>query len=92
MNIKPLGNRVLVKPKLEEEVTEHGIVLPDTIEQEKKAEGEVIAMGNGDKLKGLGVVVGDTVIFEKWGGEDVEVNGEDHKILNYDKLLAVIQK
>lgn len=92
MKVTPLGNNVLVKPKLEEEVTEHGIVLPDTVEQEKKAEGEIIAVGNGEKVSKLGLKVGATVIFEKWGGEEIEINGEDHKILNYDKILAIIEK
>jgi len=92
MNIKPLGDRVLVKPKLEEEVTESGIVLPDTVEKEKKAEGEVAAIGNGEKVAKLGLNIGDAVIFEKWGGEEVEVGGTDHKILDHDKILAIIKK
>ena len=50
MNIKPLGDRLLVKPIKEEEVTASGIVLPDTVDKEKKAEGEIIALGNGEKL------------------------------------------
>lgn len=91
MNIKPLGDRVLIKPKLEEEVTKSGIVLPDTIEKEKKAEGEVVAIGNGEKVGKLGLNIGDAVIFEKWGGEEVEVGGIDHKILDHDKILAIIQ-
>lgn len=90
MNIKPLGDRVLVKPKLEEEVTEHGIVLPDTVEKEKKAEGEIIAIGSGEKVAKLGLKIGDKVIFEKWGGEEVEIEGVDHKILDHEKILAII--
>lgn len=92
MTIKPLGDRILVKPKLEEEVTEHGIVLPDTVEKEKKTEGEVISVGNGEKVAKLGIKPGDMVIFEKWGGEEVEIEGEDHKILDHDKVLAIIEK
>ncbi|MDD4995281.1 MAG: co-chaperone GroES [Patescibacteria group bacterium] len=90
MTIKPLGDRVLVKPNLEEEVTEHGIVLPDTVEKEKKAEGEVIAIGAGEKVAKLGLKPGDIVIFEKWGGEEVEINKVHHKILDHEKILAII--
>lgn len=89
--IKPLGNRVLVKPLKEEEVTSFGIVLPETVDREKKMEGEVIACGNGDDLAKLGVKVGMIVLFEKWGGEEVKIEGEDYKILPHDKILAVVE-
>lgn len=92
MNIKPLGDRVLVEPKIEEEVTEHGIVLPDTVEKEKKAEGKIIAIGNGEKIAKLGLNEGDSVIFEKWGGEEVEVDGKEYKILDHEKILAIVNK
>jgi len=92
MNIKPLGDRVLVEPKLEEEVTEHGIVLPDTVEKEKKAEGKIISVGNGEKIAKLGLKEGDNIIFEKWGGEEVEVEGKEYKILDHEKILAIVNK
>jgi len=92
MDIKPLGDRVLVEPKIEEEVTEHGIVLPDTVEKEKKAEGKIVAIGNGEKIAKLGLKEGDAVIFEKWGGEEVEVDGNEYKILDHEKILAVVNK
>ena len=94
MDIKPLGDRVLVKPNTEEEVTASGIVLPDTVDKEKKAEGVVIALGNGKKLEELGLKVGDKVLFEKWGGEEIKrgKGGDEveYKILPHDKVLAVI--
>ena len=92
MTIKPLGDRVLVKPKIEQEVTEHGIVLPDTVEKEKKAEGEVVAVGGGEKIAKFGLKPGDTVIFEKWGGEEVEIDKVHYKILDHEKVLAIIEK
>ncbi len=90
MNIKPIGDRVLVKPCKEEEVTASGIVLPDTVDKEKKAEGEIVALGNGEDLAKLGLVVGMKVLFKKWGGEEVTSDGEDYKILNHDDVVAVI--
>jgi len=95
MNIRPIGDRVLVLPKKEEEVTASGIVLPDTVDKEKKAEGEVIALGNGEKLAKLGLKVGDVVLFEKWGGEDVKqgkgVDEVEYKILDHEKILAIVE-
>jgi chaperonin GroES len=91
MNIKPLGDRLLVKPIKEEEVTASGIVLPDTVDKEKKAEGEIIALGNGEKLLKLNLSVGQKVLFKKWGGEEIKSEGEDYKILNHDDVMAVIE-
>ncbi len=72
MQIKPLGDRVLVRPKKEEEITASGIVLPDTVDKEKKAEGEIVAVGNGDTVAKLGLKVGSKVLFKKWGGEEIK--------------------
>ncbi len=91
MSIRPLGDRVLVKPLKEEEVTKSGIVLPDTVDKEKKAEGEIVALGNGEKLTKLNLSVGMKVLFKKWGGEEVKVNNEDHKILDHEDVVAVIE-
>lgn len=96
MNIKPLGDHILVKPKKAEEVTASGIVLPDTVEKEKKAEGEVIAVGQGKLLDNgsrarMEVSVGDTVLYKKWGGDEVEIAGEEHKIISADDVLAIVQ-
>ena len=89
MKIKPLGDRVLVKPVKEEEVTKSGIVLPDTVDKEKKAEGEILAIGTGEKVKALGLKPGDTVIYGKYGGDEVEINGEECKILTHEDVLGV---
>ncbi len=91
MSIRPLGDRVLVKPLKEEEVTKSGIVLPDTVDKEKKAEGEIVALANGEKLAKLNLTVGMKVLFKKWGGEEVKVDGVDHKILDHEDVVAVIE-
>ena len=96
MNIRPLGGRVLVKPVKEEEVTKSGIVLPDTVDKEKKMEGEVLAVGPGKLLDSgerakMEVKVGDKVLFEKWGGEEVKVGKEEYKILEGEKILAIVE-
>lgn len=97
MTIKPLSDHILVKPKQAEEVTASGIVLPDTVDKEKKAEGEVIAIGPGKLLKdgnrgAMEVSVGDVILYKKWGGDDVEIEGVEHKIISADDVLAVVQK
>ena len=97
MNIKPLGDRILVKPVKAEEVTASGIVLPDTIDKEKKAEGEVVAVGPGKLLDNgtrsqMEVSVGDIVLYKKWGGDEVELDNEDHKIISSEDVLAVVIK
>ncbi|MFA6547626.1 MAG: co-chaperone GroES [Candidatus Magasanikbacteria bacterium] len=85
MNIKPLGDRVLVKPAKEEEVTASGILLPSTVDKDKKAEGEIVAVGNGEAIARLNLKVGDRVLFKKWGGEEVKIGSgsseETFKIL-----------
>ncbi|MEK9180695.1 MAG: co-chaperone GroES [Patescibacteria group bacterium] len=101
MNIKPLGNRILVKQSTQEEVTESGIFLPDTAEKEKKAQGKIVAVGSGEAISKLGLKVGDTVVFGKYAGEEIEAgrgaNKEEYKILyvgsQEDKsdVLAVIE-
>lgn len=91
MSIRPLGDRVLVKPLKEEEITKSGIVLPDTVDKEKKAEGEIVALGAGEKLAKLNLTVGMKVLFKKWGGEEVKVDGADHKILDHEDIVAVIE-
>ena len=97
MTIKPLGDHILVKPQKAEEVTASGIVLPDTVDKEKKAEGEVIAVGPGKMLDNgsraqMEVAVGDVVLYKKWVGDEVEIGGEEHKIISVDDVLAVVQK
>ena len=95
MNLRPLEDRVIVKPAKAEEVTKSGIVLPDTA-QEKPQRGTVVAVGPG-KMKDDGtraavdVKVDDVVIYSKYGGTDVKIEGEDYKILRADDIYAVVE-
>lgn len=95
MKVKPLGDRILVKQLEEEKITASGIVLPDTVEAKKKIEAEVISIGDGEKATKLNLKIGDRVIIEKWGGEEVEIEegGKkvEYKVLDHDKILAKIE-
>lgn len=91
MNLKPLGDRVVVKAVVQEEVTASGIVLPDTAEKEKKEEGEIIAIGNGEKVKKLNLKVGSRIIFGKYAGDEVEFEDTEYKVLKEEDVLAVIE-
>ena len=95
-NLKPLEDRIVVKPGEEEEKTVSGIVIPDTA-KEKPQEGSVVAaVGPGRFEEGarvpLDVAVGDTVIYSKYGGTEVKVAGEEYLILSARDVLAVIAK
>jgi chaperonin GroES len=94
--LKPLGDRIIAKATSAEEITAGGIVLPDTA-KEKPQEGEVIAVGPGKlldsgKLIPMDVKVGDTIIYGKYGGTEVKVEGEEYIILRQDDVLAVLDK
>lgn len=91
MKLKPLSNRVIVKPITEKETTKSGIILPETVDKEKKAEGEVVAIGAGEKVLKLGLKIGDKVIFGKYAGEEVKVDEAEYKILSEEDVLAVIE-
>jgi len=96
MKIRPLNDRILVKRVEQEEKTAGGIIIPDSA-KEKPAEGEVVAVGNG-KLADNGeriameVKVGDTVLFSKYGGTDVKIDGEDYLIMREDDVLGIVEK
>ncbi|MBU1202500.1 co-chaperone GroES [Patescibacteria group bacterium] len=91
MNLKPLGDRVIVKALPKEETTKSGIILPDTANRESRMEGEIIAVGNGEKIVKLNVKVGQKVVFSEYGGSEIKIDGQEYKILNHDDLLAVIE-
>ena len=91
MNLKPLGDRVVVKPMPKEETTKSGIILPETVNKDSRQEGEIIALGNGEKLKKLNLQVGQKVVFSEYGGSEIKIDDQDYKILNHDDLLAVIE-
>lgn len=95
MGYKPLGDRILVKPKESEEKTASGIVLPDTA-KEKPQEGEVIAAGPGakddeGKRIAMEVKVGDKVLYSKYSGTEVKINGKEHLIIKESDILAIIE-
>lgn len=96
--IIPLGDKVLVKPVSEEEgkKTKSGIIIPETIDKEKPEQGKVIAIGQGrmndeGKLLPMKVKVGDTVLFSKYGPDEVKIDGEEYFILSEGSILAVIK-
>lgn len=89
MNIKPLADRVLVKPVAAEEKTALGIIIPDTA-KEKPLKGEVLAIGNGTKDEEMVVKVGDTVLYGKYAGTELELDGEKYLIMRQSDILAVI--
>lgn len=80
MQVKPIGNRILVRPVKEEEVTKSGIVIAATADKEKKAQGTIVAVGNGDEIAKLGLAVGNTVVFGKYSGDEVEVDEDGTKV------------
>lgn len=94
-NLRPLGDKMLVRPLQIEEVTKSGIVLPDTA-KEKPQEGEVLAVGSGrledGKRVALEVKRGDRIIFTKYGGDEIKVNGEELKIISESDVLAIVEK
>ena len=95
--LKPLGDRVILKVVEKEEVTKGGILLPDTASKEKPQEGKVIEVGSGKVLDNgqkvaLEVKKGDKVIFSKYAGSEVKVDGEEYLILSERDILAIITK
>lgn len=79
MKVKPLGNRILVQQLAMEEVTKSGIVLPGSMEKEKKAQGKIVSLGSGEEVSKLGLKVGDIVVFSNYAGTEVEVDEEGKK-------------
>jgi chaperonin GroES len=94
MKLKPLGDRLLVRPVEEEETTASGIVLPDTA-KEKPQKGKVLAVGDGKMEDGkripLDVAEGDEVLYSKYGGTDITVDGEDLLVLRESDVLAKVE-
>lgn len=96
MNLKPLGDRVVVKPAEAEEQTKSGLFIPDTA-KEKPQKGTVMAVGegrfdeDGEKRIPLDVKAGDVVIYRKYGGTEIKIEGEDYMILEERDILAIVQ-
>jgi chaperonin GroES len=96
MKVRPLQDRVLVRRVAEEEKTKGGIIIPDSA-KEKPAEGEIFAVGNGKtddsgKLRPLQVKKGDRVLFGKYSGNEIKIDGVDYLILREEDILGVLEK
>jgi chaperonin GroES len=96
MKIRPLQDRLIVKRVPEETKTKGGLFIPDTA-KEKPVEGKIIAVGNGKVLEDgsirpLDVKVGATVLFAKYGGTEIQIDGEEHLIIREEDVLAVLDK
>ena len=96
MKVRPLQDRILVRRLQEEEKTKGGIIIPDSA-KEKPIEGEVIAVGSGKvveggKLQPLDVKKGDRILFGKYSGTEIKVDGVEHLILREDEVLGIIEK
>ena len=95
MNLKPLGDRLIVLPLEEEQLTSAGIVLPDTA-LERPQRGTVVAAGPGERSRETGDVIpmdvaeGDTVVFSKYGGTEIKIEGDDYLILRESDVLAKV--
>ena len=89
LNIKPLANRVLIEPIAAETQTASGIFIPDNA-KEKPQKGTVIAIGNGTKDQAMTVKVGDTVLYGKYSGTELKLEGTDYLMMREDDILAII--
>ena len=95
MNLQPLDDRIVVRPSESEETTASGLVIPDTA-KEKPQQGEVLAVGPGRRAENTGelipldVKVGDTVVYSKYGGTEINLEGEDYLVLNARDVLAKV--
>ncbi len=89
VKVRPLGDRVLVEPAPAEEKTLSGIIIPDTA-KEKPQKGSIIAIGNGKKDEPLTVKVGDTVLYGKYAGTELSIDGKDYLIMRESDIFAII--
>ena len=89
VKIKPLADRVLVKPAAAEETTKSGIIIPDTA-QEKPQRGKVIAVGTGKKDEPMTVKSGDNVLYGKYSGTEINIEGEDFLIMRESDIFAIL--
>ena len=96
MNVRPLDDRILVKPLEAASTTAGGIVLPDTA-KEKSQRGEVVSVGIGRLLDNgqrqpVGVSIGDTIVIRKYGGTDIKIDGEKYQIMRESDILAIVEE
>ena len=88
MNIKPLADRVLIEPKEAETKTASGIYIPDTA-KEKPQQGKVMAVGTGKKDEPMELKVGDTVLFGKWSGTEIKIDGKEYSIMKESDIMGI---
>ncbi len=88
-NVKPLGENILIRPEKAEKKTDAGIYLPDNASEERPQQGKVVATGDSEKIK---VKKGQTVIYTRYGGTEVKIDGEEHLIVSVKDVLAVVEK
>lgn len=96
MNVKPLNDRVIVKPISAEEVSKSGIILPETVDKEKPERGEIIAVGPGKLLENgarasMSVAVGNKVMFKKYSPDEIKVDGVEYLVLEESDILAILE-
>ena len=95
MKIRPLQDRIIVKRVAEEKKSKGGIIIPDTA-KEKPQEGKVVAVGrgkpNGGKIRPLDVKVNDRILFGKYSGSEINIDGDEHLIMREEDVLAIIEK
>ena len=96
MNFKPLSNHVFLEPLEEEKTTKSGIVLPDSAEKEKPIKGRVLAVGPGKRndkgeLQPMSVKVGDTVLFKKYGPDEIEIDDKKYLVGEEEDILAILE-
>ncbi len=96
MKVKPLGDRIIIKPLEEKEVKKGNIIIPDTA-KEKPQQGEVVAVGKGKmtddgKLIPMEVKVGDKILYGKYSGTEIKIDGQEYLILHQDDVLGIIEE
>lgn len=96
MKIKPLNDKIIIKPIAQDEVTKSGIVLPDTIDKEKPERGEVIAIGPGKLLENgqraqMSVKVGDKIMFKKYGPDEIKVDDEELLVISEEDVIGILE-
>ncbi len=96
VKLRPLNDKVIIKPIREDEKTKAGIVLPDTVEKEKPEKGEVIAVGPGKLLENgqrapMSVKVGDKVIFKKYSPDEIKINKEEYLVIDESDIIGIIE-
>ncbi len=89
MNMKPIADRVIVKPAPAEETTKGGIIIPDTA-KEKPQRGEIVAVGTGKKDEPMTVKVGDSVLYGKYSGTEVTIDGNEYLIMRESDIFAIV--